>query len=431
MTKYKTKYLLNPKIRYFFVVFLPVIIIITPIADSGITPHLLLKKDANITDMSFIQTLPNILFNISLLSPNNIPNRNQFVELIAEELPKIGIGITLNDNAEWSTIMARIFDYDVNPVTGYHNYSAIPTYDEGGYDILFYGSLWHNTMRPTRLLASFSSNPTWNRNIQWYQNATIEQLIADYWLEPDEIKQMNFLEQIQAILYQDLPTIPIVYSADGPWLINENWTLSKEEWQAIETKEMRSAWANFGFNDISSIIIGGMRETWLPTPITYEIQERSTKFALGMVWQGLYESNFTDQYNIKPLLTKSMPSWSNNYKTATVELQNDVFFADGHQLTAHDVVETFRIMLTPRFKAWNYDLLLGSPVVAPNGSTVPVYPHFASNESIVALDNFTVRFTWSAPYCLALDLLTIPILPIHIWGNHTHPTTSLDLISLG
>ncbi|MHA1865971.1 MAG: hypothetical protein ACTSVB_10010 [Candidatus Heimdallarchaeaceae archaeon] len=76
------------------------------------------------------------VFYLNLLSPNTIPERNEWALLMEEQFPKIGIGIAYHESTSWSNILPRTFSYPVGE-EGY--YDHIPTYEEGGYDIFFVG----------------------------------------------------------------------------------------------------------------------------------------------------------------------------------------------------------------------------------------------------------------------------------------------------
>ena len=72
------------------------------------------------------------LFYMDLLTPNTNLNRIMWSELIASELPQIGIGIGINNFTGWAGIMPRTWSYPVGV-----DYDYIPTYADGGFDALF------------------------------------------------------------------------------------------------------------------------------------------------------------------------------------------------------------------------------------------------------------------------------------------------------
>ena len=56
-----------------------------------------------------VEDNPSPVFYISLLSPNTNPARIAWSALMAEELPKIGIGIKTHSNTGWDAIGPRTF----------------------------------------------------------------------------------------------------------------------------------------------------------------------------------------------------------------------------------------------------------------------------------------------------------------------------------
>lgn len=79
----------------------------------------------------------NIIFSISFLSPNDSAARcGHWGMLLENTLPKIGIGIDFHESTSWEAIEFRTLGYP------YLDFDYIPTYDEGGFDILFNKFTW-------------------------------------------------------------------------------------------------------------------------------------------------------------------------------------------------------------------------------------------------------------------------------------------------
>ena len=89
-----------------------------------------------------------IMFSINLLSPNTWDARNQWALLIQKELPKIGIGVSVHESTGWGNIAPRVWNYP------FLDYDYIPTYAEGGYDIVFLGRNWTKDFDPSGLYDS-------------------------------------------------------------------------------------------------------------------------------------------------------------------------------------------------------------------------------------------------------------------------------------
>ncbi|MBN1328439.1 MAG: hypothetical protein JXA54_03090, partial [Candidatus Heimdallarchaeota archaeon] len=90
-------------------------------------------------------------FSVSILAPNTNAARNRWSALMVEQLPKIGIGIDVFDSTGWAQITPRTWSHP-GPY-------PIPTYAEGGYDILFVGWSWGLDWDPTGLYDTPSITP--------------------------------------------------------------------------------------------------------------------------------------------------------------------------------------------------------------------------------------------------------------------------------
>jgi hypothetical protein len=93
------------------------------------------------------------VFSLNLLSPNTSAARNQWSLLMENQLPKIGIGVDFHESTGWGNIGPRTWSYPLI------DYDYVPTYAEGGYDILFVGWSWGLDWDPTGLFDSASLVP--------------------------------------------------------------------------------------------------------------------------------------------------------------------------------------------------------------------------------------------------------------------------------
>jgi ABC-type transport system substrate-binding protein len=342
---------------------------------------------------------PSPFFKITLLTPDGWNwQRIEYAKMIAEELPKIGIGIKYHDIAESSSYYSRL--------NGYTN-----TYDEGGYDVVFVGfgeDLYELDKGYQYRFGSKGNTTGWN--IYNYQNETMDDLYEKHFsfLTPEE--RNNTVKSMQNILYQDLPAITILNYQDL-FIHNQNWDLSQNELQALfnsmyDSSAFKSGWEHMGFGSENTLII----HKWFFNffSIFWEgVYYNSAKTPLqDLMFQGLYDRNIDNPSNWEPLLAKSMPVWSNENKIATIQLKENVSFADGMNFTAHDVVNSYRMRLTASNHPAQYDLLTDLLV---------------SNSSITAPDNYTVKFELSESYPFAMNLFSMSIAPMHTWGNYTDP----------
>lgn len=96
---------------------------------------------------------------------------------------------------------------------------------------------------------------------------------------------------------------------------------------------------------------------------------------------------------------------SEDQKTYTFVLKNNILWHDGEELTSEDVVFTFLSAQDPQYKSPLYYGLRGV--------------------KIEKINEKTVTFTLNEPYPLFLDILTTGILPQHIWKDIPPETSNL------
>jgi len=175
-------------------------------------------------------------FEITVLSPNTNPARNQWSSAYVLELPKIGIKVTEHVSTGWDEIIPRSFGSSEKP----------PSYAEGGYDIFFVGYSWGLDWDPSGLYTDSGFCDTGDcSNFYNYDNDEIEQLIVDYTTELNFDERIEKVETLQAALHADIPVIPILYPQSN-WgyrddVTGVDWLLissSLQEWAEIS----KSGW---------------------------------------------------------------------------------------------------------------------------------------------------------------------------------------------
>ncbi|UJG40382.1 MAG: hypothetical protein K9W45_11135 [Candidatus Heimdallarchaeum aukensis] len=142
-------------------------------------------------------------FSINLLSPNPSCCPNEYAYQMEEELPKIGINISHHESTGWGNIMPRTWGY---PVGEEGKFDYIPTYEEGGYDILFVGWCWKLDWDPTGLFDSPSIVPNGD-NVYQYNNPEFDTKLVEYTTELNDEERIEKAKELQAIIYEDLPAI--------------------------------------------------------------------------------------------------------------------------------------------------------------------------------------------------------------------------------
>lgn len=113
---------------------------------------------------------------------------------------------------------------------------------------------------------------------------------------------------------------------------------------------------------------------------------------VSLIYSGLFRAN--EQLEPVPDLVERY-QWSEDGKTLEISLRKDVHFHDGVTLTSDDVVFTYQAVKNPAWRS-------------------PLAGQFRDVQ-IIRIDESTLQFQLSAPDPSFLLLLTLGILPAHIW----------------
>ncbi|MHA1868236.1 MAG: ABC transporter substrate-binding protein [Candidatus Heimdallarchaeaceae archaeon] len=330
------------------------------------------------------------LFYIALLSPITCTQRNQWSFLMEEELPKIGIGIARHEATGWGNIMPRVWSYPVGE-EGY--YDHIPTYEEGGYDILFIGWNWLLDWDPTWCFDSASIVPAGD-NMYQYNNPEFDKKLEEYITELDENARIAKGEELQAILYDDLPAITILYPREI-YALNKS-TSGIDTLLLSDSAHRAENWRNSLRNNITYAQPAELDE--------YNIFVQESYYdALWMscVYYGLFERS-QNKHLMEPVIAKNY-SVSEDKLTITVDINPNAYFSNGEPVTAYDVDYTYKLYMTPAVDSIIYEYLT---------------TYFENNESIKALDEDTIQFTFKKKYAFSLSLLSYGIINKNLVQNY-------------
>lgn len=125
----------------------------------------------------------------------------------------------------------------------------------------------------------------------------------------------------------------------------------------------------------------------------------------GLMYQSLFYFNGVAS-NVYPLLGVK-DSWSNHNRTLTVHLRHGVKWSDATPFTSADVVFTF-------------DMLKKYPALDTTGV-------WAQLASVKAAGKYAVRFNFKAANVpFSFYVLTVPIVPQHIWNKYSNPVTETN-----
>ncbi|MHA2250297.1 MAG: ABC transporter substrate-binding protein [Candidatus Kariarchaeaceae archaeon] len=353
-----------------------------------------------------LDTEPDIQFEISLLSPTCISRCNT-VAMIAEELPKIGIGIATHSMTGWDVIGPRTFsnerDNSNAHVDGEGNIvGAIPTYDEGGFDLVLLGLSGVIDYNPTIFYSNVQFSPS-SGNFASYDNDEISALITQYTSEFDPAKRALIAPDIQQFMHDDQPYINIFNTA-GLWAYDASWTsLTATDLMFFGTTNYADGWKDLDHPTKNDIVYAHSYE--LTEFIPFAIQSYIAAQYLNPIFPGLYERDVTDP-NIayKPVIAKTLPIWNTERTVASIEINPNAKFSNGNPVTVEDVANSFRMHMT---RAWS-----------TNYATLTTY--IASNDSIAVVDG-KLEITLIEPYFRANELFSVPILDMSEVGTPEAP----------
>ncbi|MHA1442317.1 MAG: ABC transporter substrate-binding protein [Candidatus Heimdallarchaeota archaeon] len=337
-------------------------------------------------------------FSISLLAPNSNPARNQWATIMVEQLPKIGIEVDIFDHTSWSQIYPRTFDYP-GPY-------PIPSYAEGGYDILFVGYGWGLDLDPTGLFDTAGITPVGD-NFYQYSNQAMDDAIGNYTQAFVTADRMEYAKEIQAILYEDNPSIAILYSTS---LFPHDEDLTG--WDPLmwaSNYEPMENWAIAGETDLHYACPADFTD-FLPQlyESTYDGQW------LRQIFNGLVDRDATADNAYMPRLAESVSTTDGI--TYEIILKDNLFWADGVPFTTDDVIYNYNLAVDP---------LLGHSGLSFNEL-------YWDNESITKVSDTEFTFEFLQPYVFQDSNLALDLIPEHIWGPiapEDHATQSVTWAS--
>ena len=325
---------------------------------------------------------PPAFFSISILAPNTNPARNQWATLMVEQLPKIGIGIDVFDHTGWSQISPRTW--------GHPGPYPVPSYAEGGFDILFIGWGWGLDIDFRGLFDSPAITPDGDNHYQ-FDNQEMDWAIGNYSNSFVLADRIVWAEEIQRILYADIPAATICYETS---LYPHSADFDTDSWDAL-------LWAS-SYQDMAYWDIPGQDTFTYACPADFEDFHTFKT-------ESVYDAEWTQQI-YGGLAERAMPSRdyagygaasydSTNGLNWTVTLEPGIVFADGTPVTSADVEYSFQLLVNPLFGQPDYSF----------------YSIYIKDYTIGIIDDdeFTVDF--AEPYVFQESNLGVDILPKHIW----------------
>jgi len=348
------------------------------------------------------------LFSMTLTTPSTNPSRQEWSEVIQNNLQAVGIDAQ-RVIQDWGTIYDRALDPPPDIVG--------KSFADGGYDALFVGYALGTDPDPYAVWHSSQTPP--GQNYYNYVNAENDRLVTLIKETVDDTERLGYVAEWQDLMAEEVPSLVLMYTEevvafDPTALVGESFeNLHYPKWPVVHQWELAS----------------GTEQTTIVLAQTGPAPEEGLNPYLSTSYYDLtvFGSVFAKLMRVKDLETLEMEpelatSWSvaDDGKTWTVNLRQGVMWHDGTEFTAEDVKFT-------------YTAAMDEDLASQTGSFVKAI--MGSPDNIEIVDPYTVIFRLPEPYAYFISGLlgsgtTGWMLPKHVledvpyddWRGHTFNT---------
>jgi ABC-type transport system substrate-binding protein len=328
---------------------------------------------------------PAPFFSISILAPNTSLARNQWATLMVEQLPKIGIGVDIFDHTGWAQIGPRTWSHP-GPY-------PIPTYAEGGFDILFVGYGWGLDFDPTGLFTSDGWTPDGD-NFYQYASQEMDFAVGNYTQSFILSERMEYAKDIQELLYEDNPSICLLYSTS---LLPHTTEFDESSWDPLLFVSSYEAMENYSMGSATDFHYATPGDFVDFHPWMYEAVYDAQW--LHNIYNGLVERDPLQDRSYQPRILEYFNTLDGvNYEC---KLLDAAVWGDGTPITSDDVIYNFQLGVTQSLGHTTYSF-----------NTL-----YWDNTSVTKINDkeFTIEFL--QPYVFQDSNLAAYLLPEHIWSS--------------
>ncbi|MFX0050705.1 MAG: ABC transporter substrate-binding protein [Candidatus Hermodarchaeota archaeon] len=324
------------------------------------------------------------LFSVHMIAPNNNPARALYSQLMEDELRNIGINAEL-DLINWPALLQRAALRQVG------------TYDEGGYDIAFFGmslgspaahvgdnmlGIYHSSGVPPNGFNAMYFSP--DRPGDWldYRAAENDEMIEDITTELNETKAKEIFVDWQKLYFDALPNIMVynlmeihpistgLYGYDPPLgqlqSIEDMWFTDDFIKSGTNKNDTLILAASAGPLNFISTIINDVYSQYTVSPINDALlgQAPSLEVVLpaGTDWETWMQANYgvDEPFAFIPRVASGLHTASADGLQINISLRDDAYWHDGHKVDAWDLAFTYQAIMTPGVRSDEY----GSLVIA-------------------------------------------------------------------
>lgn len=333
---------------------------------------------------------PGPYFSISILAPNTNLARTQWGTIMLEQLPKIGIAVDIYDLTNWDDILSKTVNYSSG---------IIPTFAEGGYDILVTKQTTNLFWNPISSYTSDALIELGGRNYYQYTSVEFDQAIYNYSEAENKNEQLYWINEIQQILHEDLPQIAILYP-ERRYAHFENLTGVDALLWDTEAQPMNN-WSMPDRTVLEYAVAEGFNRFHIHTyQMDYDYHW------LHQIYNGLLERSIENDRNYTTWIAESYSSADG--LTYEVVIKNTAVWADGTPLTTDDIIYNYNLVLEPELGAKDHFK----------------YKRYWDNKSITKINDKEFLITFRKSMFYQETNLALNLIPKHIWEgvapeNHT------------
>ncbi|NHJ32868.1 MAG: hypothetical protein FK732_08395 [Asgard group archaeon] len=339
---------------------------------------------------------PPAFFSLSVLAPNTNPARNQWSTLMVEQLPKIGIGVDVFDHTGWSQISPRSWGHPVPP----------PTYDEGGFDILFIGWGWGLDIDFVGLFDTPSIPPDGDNHYS-YSVPEMDWALSNYSQAFVLADRIQYAHDIQDLLYEDIPAATIVYPTD---IFPHSTALVEGSWDPLLWD---SSYEDMAYWDL------GKSDLHYGCPADFEdFHTMKTESVYDAQWTQQIYGGIAERNPAAPYNNAFAPYGCTSFTSADglvyqVQLDPNCKFADGTTMNASDI-------------EFSFDLLINTDFGHPDYGFNQLY---YGPSTITINSEFDITVTFLQNYVFQDNNLGVDILPKHIWDPIPHAAMEAQAVT--
>ncbi len=332
----------------------------------------------------------NKIFSVNSLSSNDCHMCFHWQLLIENQFPKIGIYVDFSNYTSWDAISTRTWNYP------YIDYDYIPTYDEGGYDILFCAFKWDLDPDLVGLFDSAGSSSPFVGGMNFYQycNPEYDNVLNHYLTELNQTQKTEYFYDLQSILFEDLPAISILY---GNAVYGKRTSVTGVDWDLLYKDSQRpELWKDTDDQNLTYLSVWDLEAQNIyrsKKDPNYSSSGKIDSQWMNAVYGRLFQRRQTSHY-WEPEITLNY-TVSSDLLNFSINIDPNAKFSDGSSVLAEDVEYSYRLHLTPLVNSTKYSDLNN---------------WFSSNHSIEAIDTYKLNFNFSRFCYSPLKILSEGIL---------------------